>query len=48
MSCQMKTSTKKNQRVEKDVVKFGVKVTIKFGFDLKKILLPIDNINCFM
>ena len=27
---------KKNQRVEKDAVRFGAKVTIEFGFDFKK------------
>ena len=32
----METSAKKNQRVEKDAVRFGVEVTIKFGFDFKK------------
>ena len=32
---QMETSARKNQRVEKDAVRFGVKVTIKFGFDFK-------------
>jgi len=32
----METSTKKNQRVEKDAVRFGVEVTIKFEFDFKK------------
>ena len=26
---------KKNQRVEKDAVRFGVKVMIEFGFDFK-------------
>ena len=26
---------KKNQRVEKDVVRFGVRVTIEFGFDFE-------------
>ena len=32
----METSAKKNQRVEKDAVRFGVEVTIKFEFDFKK------------
>ena len=32
----METSARKNQRVEKDAVRFGVKVMIKFGFDFKK------------
>ena len=31
----MKTSAKKNQRVEKDAVRFEVEVTIKFEFDFK-------------
>ena len=31
----MEISAKKNKRVEKDAVKFGVKVTIEFGFDFK-------------
>jgi len=41
----MEISAKKNKRVEKDAVKFGVKVTIEFGFDFKKFLLPIYNLN---
>ena len=32
---QMETSANKNQRVEKDTVRFGVKVTIEFGFDFE-------------
>ena len=32
---QIETSAKKNQRVEKDVVRFGVRVTIEFGFDFE-------------
>ena len=31
----MEISAKKNQRVEKDAVRFGVKVMIEFGFDFK-------------
>ena len=31
----METSAKKNKRVEKDAVRFGVEVTIKFEFDFK-------------
>jgi len=31
----METSAMKNQRVEKDVVRFWMKVAIKFGFDFK-------------
>ena len=31
----METSAKKNQKVENDAVRFGVEVTIKFGFDFK-------------
>ena len=31
----MEISTKKNKRVEKDTVRFGVKVTIEFGFDFE-------------
>ena len=31
----MKTSANKNQRVEKDTVRFGVKVTIEFWFDFE-------------
>ena len=31
----MEISAKKNQRVKKDVVRFGVRVTIEFGFDFK-------------
>ena len=31
----MKTSPKKNQRVEKDGVRFGVKVTVEFEFDFE-------------
>ena len=31
----METSANKNQRVEKDTVRFGVKVTIEFGFDFE-------------
>ena len=44
----METSPKKNQRVEKDAVRFGVEVTIKFGFDFKNFgnfLEPLDNFN---
>ena len=32
----METSAKKNQRVEKDAVRFEVEATIKFVFDFKK------------
>ena len=32
---QIEISAKKNQRVEKDVVRFGVRVTIEFGFDFE-------------
>ena len=32
---QTKVSQKKNLSVEKDLVKFGVKVTIELGFDIK-------------
>ena len=32
----MKISAKKNERVENDVVKFGVEVMIKFRYDFKK------------
>ena len=31
----MEISAKKNKRVENDAVRFGVKVTIEFGFDFK-------------
>ena len=31
----METSANKNQTVEKDTVRFGVKVTIEFGFDFE-------------
>ena len=31
----MKTSPKKNERVEKDGVMFGVKVTVEFEFDFE-------------
>ena len=31
----METSAKKNQRVEKGAVRFGVEMTIKFGFEFK-------------
>jgi len=42
----MEISAKKNKRVEKDAVRFGVKVTIGFGFDFKFFfLLPIYNLN---
>ena len=33
----MEASAKKNQRVEKDAVRFGVEVMIKFEFNFKKI-----------
>ena len=32
---QIEIFAKKNQKVEKDVVRFGVRVTIEFGFDFK-------------
>jgi len=32
---QIEISAKKNHRVEKDVVRFGVRVTIEFGFDFE-------------
>ena len=38
----METSANKNQRVENDAVRFGVKVTIEFGFDFK--IFSITNI----
>ena len=44
----METSTKKNHGAEKDTFKFGVKVTIEFGFDFEFFSMPIDNLNCFM
>ena len=31
----METFAKKNQRIEKDTVRFGVKVMIEFGFDFE-------------
>ena len=31
----METSAKKNQRVENDAARFGVNVTIEFGFDFE-------------
>ena len=36
---QTKVSHKKNRSVEKDSVRFGVKVTIELGFDFKTICI---------
>ena len=42
-------SPKNNSRVEKDLVKFEVKVIVEFGFDFKIFLyMAIDNIDCFV
>ena len=35
MCLQIEIFAKKNQKVEKNVVRFGVRVTIEFGFDFK-------------
>ena len=35
---QTEASPKKNRRVEKDPVRFGVKVTVELGFDFKTFL----------
>ena len=38
---------KKNQRIEKDAVKFGAKVTIEFGFDFKNVSIANRQLRLF-
>ena len=45
---QTEVSQKKNRSVEKDSIRFGVKVTVESWFDFKTFLPAIDNIDCFM
>ena len=42
---QTEVSQKKNHSIEKDSVRFGVKVMIELGFDFKTFLWTIENID---
>ena len=45
---QNEASPKKNRTIEKNLIRFGVKVTIELGFDFKTFYIGIGNINYFM
>ena len=45
---QTEASPKKNRSVEKDLVRFGVKVTVELGFDFKTFCIGNENKDCFM
>ena len=44
---QTEASPKMNRSVEKDPVRFGVKVMVQLGFDFKSFVQAIDNIDWF-
>ena len=45
---QNEASPKKNRTIEKNLIRFGVKVTVELGFDFKTFYIAVANINYFM